>query len=530
MKLKPVDFDPFAEEERPKVSGARLKLVEANPFEEPMNVDPTSGMSTFDKVAAGAGKRLYDAGRSIQQMLGMASQQEIDEAKRLDKALMDTTAGKVGSAIPDLATIFIPGAAGVKGAAIIGGGLAALNPTSEGESRALNVATGAALAGGTTYGLQKGFSVLADRVASKQAAGAQEAARNAVRDANLAAAKDAGYTVIPSEVGGGMPSQVLEGLSGKIKTQQLAAVKNQNVTDALVRKAVGLGPEDDLSLASMKAVRARAFAEGYEPVLNWGGGQVKIKPDAILQKEAAAITSRADNAAQAFGDIVKSDVGTLVEGLQKAQPFTPQQGLNATAIFREKASDAFAKGDKQLGRAYGQVAKIIEDQIDRAVSASGKEGQALMPAFREARKLMAKTFDVEKGLNAGKGQFDASVAGRILKKSPDRLTDELKTVGMAALSMPQATRMPQQGWSAPVTAMDTISSLGLSAASQNLLPLAIPAARVGARYGLLSRAGQKAIGPSYGPNALEKAIPEFLQRQEAQRLGLLAPLLYGIQQ
>lgn len=533
MKLKPVDFDPFGDGE---VKTGRLKLtpVEDNPFVEPMNVDPTEGMSGFDKFAAGMGQRVYDVGRALKQRLGLASQQEIDEAKAMDAPLLKTTEAKIGAVVPDLATLFIPGTAGVKGAAMVGGALNALRPTSEGEDWRVNAALGAALGAGTTYGLQKAIPAIANRVASKEAAGAQQAAQNAVRDANVAAAKEAGYVALPSETGGGAVSQLLEGMSGKIKTQQLAAVKNQSVTDSLVRKAVGLGPEDDLTVASMRAIRAKAYEDGYAPIINWGGGKIRIKPDEILQQEAKAITSRADNAAGAFGDVVKSDVTGLVEGLRKAQPFTPEQGINASAIFREKASDAFASGNKSLGKAYKQAADIVEKQIDRFLTRAGEDGKQVLSDFRAARTLMAKTFEVEKGLNSGQGRFNAAVAGKVLSKQPDRLTDELRLVGMAAQSMPQATRMPQQGWSAPITALDSMGSLAASSIAHNPLPLAIPGARVAARYGLLSRAGQKAIGPSYGPGAIERAIPDFLDREAVKRLGgplgPLLPSLYGVQQ
>lgn len=91
--------------------------------------DPTEGMSTFDKVAAGAGKAMYDLGRGAGQMVGLVSDEDITESRKRDAALMKTTAGKVGNIGGNVAmfapTAFIPGANTYTGAATIGavGGL-----------------------------------------------------------------------------------------------------------------------------------------------------------------------------------------------------------------------------------------------------------------------------------------------------------------------------------------------------------------------------------------------------------------------
>lgn len=78
------------------------------------NYDPTDGMSTFDKAAAGAGKAVYDAGRGIGQLVGLQSQSDIDEAKRLDAPLMKTKAGIAGNIGGNIAMVAIPGAAAMK--------------------------------------------------------------------------------------------------------------------------------------------------------------------------------------------------------------------------------------------------------------------------------------------------------------------------------------------------------------------------------------------------------------------------------
>jgi hypothetical protein len=126
-------------------------------------MDPTSGMSTTEKVLAGAGKAFADTGRGVGQLLrkvmpdkaadaiGLPTQADIDEAKRLDAPLMRTTAGKVGnvggSVAIALPTVFIPGAQTVAGSAALGGAMGFVQPVASDESRLKNTLVGGALGG-----------------------------------------------------------------------------------------------------------------------------------------------------------------------------------------------------------------------------------------------------------------------------------------------------------------------------------------------------------------------------------------------
>jgi hypothetical protein len=382
---------------------------------------------------------------------------------------------------------------------------------------------------GVAYAGNKGTEIAGKAVGNKIAEMGQQRAANAVRDANVGAAKQAGYAAIPSEVGGNLPGRVLEGASGKIKTGQLTSVKNQPVTDRLVRKEFNLPEDAPLTLETMKAVRAREFESGYAPVREFGGGKVRIKLDGEYGAKIDSLTSRADNASKAFGDVVKSDIDSLVGGMKQAKPFTPAEGLDASAILREKASDMFASGKRSDAKAYIQASEAIEGQIERFLTKSGKDGAKMLVDFRSARQTMAKTFDVEKAINTGRdGMINAQTLGKILKKSPGRLSGDLRTIAAAANSMPQATRIPQQGWNSPITAVDTWGGTIGSAASGNLLPFLAPAARVAARYGVLSKPGQKAFtNPNYDPSLLLRGEKALLDNQYAPQIGGLLGLAYA---
>lgn len=118
---------------------------------------PTLNMTTTEKVLAGAGKAFMDVKRGVGQLIGTESQADIDEAKRTDAPLMDTTAGKVGNIGGNVAialpAMFVPGANTVAGAALTGAAQGFVQPVADGESRLKNTAIGgAAGAGGVVAG------------------------------------------------------------------------------------------------------------------------------------------------------------------------------------------------------------------------------------------------------------------------------------------------------------------------------------------------------------------------------------------
>lgn len=130
--------------------------------------------------------------------------------------------GQIATAIP--ATL-VPGANTLPGAAVMGGLMGAAQPVTGDESRPVNV--GAGMAGGMAgYGLARG--------ASKMLTGAAKQI-NPVKQATMQSANEAGYVMPPSQMEAGVVPRLVEGLSGKYKTNQLAGIRNQQITDALAK-------------------------------------------------------------------------------------------------------------------------------------------------------------------------------------------------------------------------------------------------------------------------------------------------------
>lgn len=123
--------------------------------------DPTNGMSTTDKLRAGAGKAFADTGRGVGQLLrkvmpdkaadaiGLPTQTDIDEAKKRDATLMNTGAGQFGNIGGNVAlalpAAFIPGANTIVGSGLIGAGMGFIQPVASDESRLKNTAVGGAM-------------------------------------------------------------------------------------------------------------------------------------------------------------------------------------------------------------------------------------------------------------------------------------------------------------------------------------------------------------------------------------------------
>lgn len=121
------------------------------PAQQTQSYDPTEGMSAIEKGLAGTGKAFVDVYRGGKQLLGIGDQQalqkEIDESRRLDAPLMNTTAGTVGNVIGNVAiaapTAMIPGANTIAGGAALGALSGATQPVATDESRFNNIKSGA---------------------------------------------------------------------------------------------------------------------------------------------------------------------------------------------------------------------------------------------------------------------------------------------------------------------------------------------------------------------------------------------------
>lgn len=195
------------EEVRQYVGGVLQRAAEKDAGYSP--TDPTVGMSGPEKFLAGAGMGMANMARGAGQMLGVVSEEDVAAARERDAPLAQSGAGMAGNIAGNVAAglpaMLVPGANTYTGAALTGAALGALQPTTEGESRAGNAAIGAAggmagraIAGGIAraidpakYRAAKAASDAASRKPSIESLrGAKTAAYQAVEDSGLTFSPD----------------------------------------------------------------------------------------------------------------------------------------------------------------------------------------------------------------------------------------------------------------------------------------------------------------------------------------------------
>lgn len=208
---------------------------------------------------------------------------------------------------------------------------------------------------------------------------------------------DAGYVIPPSSISPSASGSVLESISGKQATQQVASVKNAATSEQLVRGALGIPADIPLTKATLEELRKTAGV-AYQQV-------AEISPQAAADLEAL---KQARNDAQAW---FKS--------------------------YNRSASPA----DLAKAKEYRDTAVNLESWLEYHAIEAGKP--ELIPKLAEARRAIAKTYTVERALNDAAGTIDARVLGRMYEKGMP-LSDGLETVGKFASAFPTVAKTPQQ--------------------------------------------------------------------------------------
>jgi hypothetical protein len=432
----------------------------------------------------------------------MRQQQEAAERQQRDQALMDTGAGMAGNLTGNLAaaapTMMIPGANTVAGSSLAGAGMGMLQPAASAEQRAMNTGLGAGLGAVTQWGGGKVADWAGDALTSRASKAATQKAQNTVRDATLKQAMEEGFVVPPQTTNPNAKNAILESISGKAATQQAASRRNQEVTNRLIRRDLGLADDAPLTVDNLQMVRGKA-GQVYDQVKQSG----TIQADNQFYQELIDLLDDNQAIKQSFPGAAKTDdaVSDLANTL--AQPSFKADGaveyakkLRADAKGNFKA--AAINGDpakRQLAQAQWEAAGSLEDMIERHLQAIGKPD--LMTSFREARQLIAKSHSAEMALNKGTGNIQASKLVQQLSKGKP-LSGGFETIAKFASVAPKAMAEPTQ--SGGVSALSAALATGGVGLGQPGL-LAIPAARWATRKSLMSPAMQKRLAVSaYRPS------------------------------
>lgn len=358
-------------------------------------------------------------------------------------------------------------------AALLGGAPAirAAAPTAVGKARAATgvAATGAAAGtagqivteatGEPLYGLATSMTVPGVTISAAQARQARlqaEQQRNAVRDLTIKSAQQEGYLVTPGSVTPSMQNVLIERIAGKTRTQQEAAVRNQQVTDKLARRAVGIGENEPLTRANMQQVRKDEYAKGYEPLNKIGPVQTDAQFNQALDDVLAAYTGPG----RSFPGAIPQPVVDLVQNY-RVGGFNSADAIAATRTLRDQAqANIRAGGDNAaVGLAQRAISNALEDQIERTLQQAGNpNAQAMLDQFRSSRQRMAISHAIEDAVIEGGGSVNARQLANDLQTRGKYFTGDLSLIAQFAnIARPVMVPPGTMGTPGAQTMLGTIS-------------------------------------------------------------------------
>lgn len=274
-----------------------------------------------------------------------------------------------------------------------------------------------------------------------------------------AQARDAGY-VLPPEMATEKPgaiSTLLSGWGGKVKLQQQASERNQEVTNELAGKALGLPSGTMIDEFALQQVRAAANQK-YAAIPN---ALPDTASDQAFTDAMSKLGGRTSHAAQHFPSLMDNEsIKHLSEELATIPNFPTQAGLELVRQLRFDATGNLKAigdpGKHALGLAQRQAADGIDDLIERNLERIGKPD--LAQQYRAARQLIAKSYDVEAATNLATGDVNATGLARLGDRGRP-LSGELKIVADTAKAFPKAMQNPAKfGGTGDYSALDFFGS------------------------------------------------------------------------
>lgn len=495
------------------------KNFNQKPKEQDFSFDPARDMSMGERFLSGVGKAYTDLGRGVGQMVGAVDRQDVGESRKLDAPLMNTGAGMAGNLAGNVAllapTALIPGANTVTGAATVGAVAGALSPSESGRETFTNIVAGGAGGAAGQAIANKVPGMLQGRVqtaAAKQAANAQKfaAARQGAQH---------GYVVPPADLEPGIVSEAVSGLSGKIKTAQVASQRNQGVTDRLAREALGLKAGDTLDIPALNTIRSQA-GQAYDAVQSLG----TIKPGQNYHASLDAIVQPHVRAGNSFPSAKPNPIIEEINTL-RTQSFDAADAVAKIKTLRSDADAAYISGNKDLGKALKSGADALEQAIDDHLAAAGPS--RMLADFREARKLIAKTYTVQKALNSQTGAVSAPQLAKDLAKGKP-LSGELRTVAEMGTAFPKATQMLKEAPKA-VSPLDFAVATGAGAVTANPMAALLLGARPVARSVMLSGPVQRRALEQGSAAPMSQAVQRALENRMMQQLLAPAGMAAGLE-
>jgi hypothetical protein len=287
---------------------------------------------------------------------------------------------------------------------------------------------------------------------------------------------------------------IAERIAGKTLLEQMMSVRNQETTNRLARRAVGVGEDTPLTSDAMTAVRQTAARQGYDPIRRIGN----VTTDNQFVNDLANIEQAFTGQAASFPAAVPNTVQQLVNTHLVGQ-FDSGDAIRRIQDLRNDASASFRRNEPDIGRAQRAVANALEDQIERGITASGlPNATQMLDDFRAARQRMAISHSIENAIREGTNNVSATKLASDLQRGR-YMTGDLQNIAEFASRFPRVSQLPSQiGTPSSGTVLGPVSAV----------PNALSAAM--RRY-LMSQGAQRAATPRYDPLA-ERLVSDITAR------------------
>lgn len=490
MKLSQVAAQPPREE---RIAAQRAEDME--------KYSPTRGMSTGQRVAAGFGKAYADTYRGAKQLnaetmrdqVGVASaalrgvglagladfidqnvggklakranriQGDVNEARQNDAALMDTAGGITGNVLGNVSQVLLPAGAlrgtvaarallptTVAGNAAQGAVQGGLQPVADGESRAANVALGAAFGGGgaaAAKGAGAAYrgarTLLAPVLSSSERNAARVLMREARDPANLLAGQSSAIPGVRRTLGEETMDSGILGIEQAVRGPQRATFEPLDLANNAARvdalSTIAGTPAQRAAAESARdsatsTLRDQSFREGDEAI------NQAAKHGFSFQSNLGDLRARVDSIADSYAG--RPSVQSALVDVSRAIDSTSAdvKGLYQVRQYIGDLLSGKAGADKGYAKAASSELLQMRDMIDQEISQVSPTFGRYLKSFQQMSKPINRMDVGEELLSTKAGSAVPDLAGnrQLTPAQFSKMAQDLDTVAARATGFDKA--------------------------------------------------------------------------------------------
>lgn len=322
-------------------------------------------------------------------------------------------------------------------------------------------------------------------------------ALTATQAKTLRDAQKQGFVVAPTSVGTRPVASALQGVGGKAAVEQMADIRNAKVLSDLAKKELGIPANQDITPDTIKAARA-SHLQVYSQIAQL---PTPFKATNAYLTRIQQLGGDLMKVARQHPDIVNVDA---IKRIQQSLSTPTMPPSTAMALIRQLRADASATLDRAavqekpsaeqlaLGRAQRGAADAIEKMVEVNLRASGQP--QMYQAFKQARRQIAVSHDIESALNPATGHLDPQKLVRLESSAGNRrFSGPLKTAVRFAQAFPNSMRNPAGKAPGTYGTLDTLLAAGGGFSGHPYVGVPLALSRPLLRQAALSKPVQSAL-------------------------------------